>query len=107
MSQRRVAILFSGGPAPAANAVISSCASSFIDAGHEVVGLFHGYSNLQTYDRQTNPLLPDRHYRILTEAEKKPTFPVTEAFTFVEDLEIFVSREAEIDSFNSISVSTN
>ncbi len=65
----RVAILFSGGPAPAANAVISSAAVSFLDAGHDVVGLFHGYSNLQDYDRESSPLVQNEHYRLLTEAD--------------------------------------
>ena len=41
---RRVAILFAGGPAPAANAVISTAAVSFLSNGIEVVGILHGYS---------------------------------------------------------------
>ena len=47
---RRVAILFSGGPAPAANAVIASAASSFSRAGIEVLGLQHGYTHLVSYE---------------------------------------------------------
>jgi 6-phosphofructokinase 1 len=43
---RRIAVLFAGGPAPAANAVISTCAASFLKAGIEVCGVMHGYSNL-------------------------------------------------------------
>ena len=39
---RRVAILFSGGPAPAANAVIASAAACFSKAGIEVLGLRNG-----------------------------------------------------------------
>jgi len=62
---RRVAIIFSGGPAPAANAVISAAVTSFLDAGHEVVGIFHGYSALQEYDAGTRPLLADEEYRLL------------------------------------------
>jgi 6-phosphofructokinase 1 len=46
---RRIAILFSGGPAPAANAVIASAASSFSKAGIEVLGLKNGYSHLMEY----------------------------------------------------------
>ncbi len=50
MSQlRRVAILFAGGPAPAANAVISSAAFALLNAGIEVIGIKHGYSNLIDY----------------------------------------------------------
>lgn len=46
---RRVAILFSGGPAPAANAVIASAAMAFTRAGIEPLGLLHGYSRLMKY----------------------------------------------------------
>lgn len=46
---QRVAILFSGGPAPAANAVIASAAVSFSRAGIEPLGLLHGYSRLMNY----------------------------------------------------------
>ena len=60
---RRIAILFSGGPAPAANAVISSAAVSCLEGGHEVVGIFHGYSNLVDYHPVTHRLIPDEHYR--------------------------------------------
>ena len=45
-SIKKVAMLFSGGPAPAANAVISTAASSFIKNGIEVFGMKHGYSSL-------------------------------------------------------------
>ncbi|MDB4961173.1 MAG: Diphosphate--fructose-6-phosphate1-phosphotransf erase [Myxococcales bacterium] len=61
---KRVALVFSGGPAPAANAVISSAAISFLDDDREVVGFFHGYSNLQDYHPVSHRLLPDEHYRI-------------------------------------------
>jgi ATP-dependent phosphofructokinase / diphosphate-dependent phosphofructokinase len=47
---RRVAILFSGGPAPAANAVIASAASCFSRNGIEVLGIQNGYSRLMVYD---------------------------------------------------------
>ena len=43
---RRVAILFAGGPAPAANAVISTAAASFRRNGIEVLGILHGYAHL-------------------------------------------------------------
>ncbi len=46
---RRVAILFAGGPAPAANAVISTCAVSFLRNDIQVLGIKHGYSNLINY----------------------------------------------------------
>jgi len=66
---RRVAIIFSGGPAPAANAVISSAATSFLQDGREVVGFFHGYSHLQEYHPVSRRLLPDEHYRVFTEKD--------------------------------------
>ncbi|MBN1910652.1 MAG: 6-phosphofructokinase [Pirellulales bacterium] len=46
---RKVAILFAGGPAPAANAVISTAAVSFLRNNIEVVGVKYGYSNLMEY----------------------------------------------------------
>ncbi len=66
---KRVGIIFSGGPAPAANAVISSAAISFIEDGREVIGFFHGYSNLVDYHPVSHRLLPDEHYRIFTERD--------------------------------------
>jgi 6-phosphofructokinase len=68
---KRVGIVFSGGPAPAANAVISSAATSFLEDGREVVGFFHGYSHLQDYHPITNRLLPDTHYRLFTEKDTR------------------------------------
>ncbi|MCA9534287.1 MAG: 6-phosphofructokinase [Myxococcales bacterium] len=66
---RRVGIVFSGGPAPAANAVISAASISFMADGREVVGFFHGYSNLQDYHPLKHRLLPDEHYRVFTEKD--------------------------------------
>ena len=48
-SIKKVAILFAGGPAPAANAVISAAADSFIRNGIEVLGILNGYSNLRQF----------------------------------------------------------
>jgi 6-phosphofructokinase 1 len=66
---RRAAILFAGGPAPSANAVISSAAISFLEDKREVVGFFHGYSNLQDYHPVSKRLLPDEHYRVFEERD--------------------------------------
>src|SRR5262245_58643634 len=66
---RRVGVIFSGGPAPAANSVISSLAISFIEDGRQVIGFFHGYSNLQDYHPVSHRLLPDKHYRVLNERD--------------------------------------
>ncbi len=61
---KRVGMLFSGGPAPAANAVISAAALSFINAGIEVVGFYDGYEDLERYSPET-PLRADEHFLCL------------------------------------------
>ena len=58
---QRVGILFAGGPAPAANAVISAAATSFLRAGVEVLGIKHGYSSLAEFNPE-KPLLEGDHY---------------------------------------------
>ncbi|HVC95218.1 MAG TPA: 6-phosphofructokinase [Pirellulales bacterium] len=58
---RRVAILFAGGPAPAANAVISTAAVSFLRNGIEVVGVLHGYSHLVEFGPD-RPLVEGNEY---------------------------------------------
>ncbi|MEI7700179.1 MAG: 6-phosphofructokinase [Planctomycetia bacterium] len=72
MSQgiKRVALLFAGGPAPGANAVISACAISFLRAGIEVVGIRYGYSNLIDYS-PSSPLIEGQHYKMLTEVSMR------------------------------------
>jgi ATP-dependent phosphofructokinase / diphosphate-dependent phosphofructokinase len=62
---RRVAILFSGGPAPAANAVIASAASCFSRAGIEVLGILNGYSHLMKF-AQGKPIEEGTHYMVLS-----------------------------------------
>lgn len=69
---KRVAILFSGGPAPAANSVISTCASSFEKSGIEVVGVLHGYRHLMEFGPD-NPLQEGRDYLILDGHKLKRT----------------------------------
>jgi 6-phosphofructokinase len=66
---KRVGIVFAGGPAPAANAVISSASISFLEDGREAIGFFHGYSALQDYHPLTHRLLPDEHYRVFDERD--------------------------------------
>lgn len=58
---RRVAILFAGGPAPAANAVISAAAVSFLRNDIEVVGVKHGYSGLIEFS-EDRPLVEGTDY---------------------------------------------
>ncbi len=64
-SIKRVGMLFSGGPAPAANAVISAAALSFINAGVEVIGFFNGYERLERFTPET-PLVEGRDYTVVT-----------------------------------------
>lgn len=61
---RRAAILFSGGPAPAANAVISTAAASFRRNNIEVLGIRYGYSRLMEFSHG-NPMVEGRDYFIL------------------------------------------
>lgn len=63
---QRVGIVFAGGPAPAANAVISSAAVSFLDDNRRVFGFMYGYSFLQDYHPVTARLHPEEHYREFT-----------------------------------------
>ncbi len=58
---KRVAILFAGGPAPAANAVISTAAFSFLEEGAQVFGIKHGYSRLAEYT-SAGPLAEGKDY---------------------------------------------
>jgi ATP-dependent phosphofructokinase / diphosphate-dependent phosphofructokinase len=66
---RRVGIVFSGGPAPAANAVIAAAGSGLRRAGIEVVGILHGYGGLQEYDPVTRPLVAGTHYRMIEDRD--------------------------------------
>jgi 6-phosphofructokinase 1 len=66
---KRVGIVFAGGPAPAANAVISAASVSFLEDGREPVGFFHGYSSLQDYHPVSRRLLPGEHYRVFEEKD--------------------------------------
>ena len=50
--QKRVGMLFSGGPAPGGNAVISAAALAFLNDGWEVIGFYKGYEYLEQFDRE-------------------------------------------------------
>ena len=65
---KRIGVLFSGGPAPAANAVISAAALSFLNAGIEVVGFLDGYEDLERYSAD-NPLVEGRDWLCLRRAD--------------------------------------
>src|SRR2546423_119002 len=58
---KRVAILFAGGPAPAANAVISTAAAAFQRNDIEVLGILYGYSQLAEYSPE-RPLVEGVHF---------------------------------------------
>lgn len=64
-SIKKVALLFSGGPAPAANAVISTAAVSFLRNGVDVVGVKYGYSNLMQFGPD-RPLVGGEDYIDIT-----------------------------------------
>jgi 6-phosphofructokinase len=69
---RRVAILFAGGPAPAANAVISTAAVSFLRNNIEVVGVLRGYSSLVKFGPD-RPLEEGRDYVLINHKILKRT----------------------------------
>jgi 6-phosphofructokinase len=65
-NHKKVAILFSGGPAPSANAVISSVALNFINARVPIIGFFFGFEFLENYDSKNRYCLaPNVHYQVL------------------------------------------
>ena len=64
---KKVAILFAGGPAPGANAVISTAAISFLRNDVEVIGMKHGYSSLADFNPAA-PLVEGRDYVQITPA---------------------------------------
>jgi ATP-dependent phosphofructokinase / diphosphate-dependent phosphofructokinase len=68
----KVAILFAGGPAPAANAVISTAASSFLRNNIEVVGVMYGYSRLVEFGPD-HPLQEGRDFVSITPRTLKRT----------------------------------
>lgn len=61
----KVGIIFSGGPAPGANAVIAAAVSAFRRAGTDVLGFIGGYSALQTAEA----MQPGVHYRVFEDRD--------------------------------------
>ncbi len=59
---KKVGILFSGGPAPSANAVISSVSLNLLDRDIPVVGIIRGYEFLQDFDKEYPKLRKDVNY---------------------------------------------
>jgi len=64
---KKVGILFSGGPAPSANAVISSVAETFIRDSISVIGIMRGYEFLQDFNKNYPKLRKDVHYGNITD----------------------------------------
>jgi ATP-dependent phosphofructokinase / diphosphate-dependent phosphofructokinase len=71
-SVKRVGVLFAGGPAPAANAVISTAAVSFLRNNIEVYGILHGYAHLVEFGPQ-HPMVEGRDYIRITHPILKRT----------------------------------
>ena len=69
---RRVGILFAGGPAPAANAVISTAASAFLRHGIEVLGILNGYAHLVEFGPD-HPMKEGRDYMVLDQKALRRT----------------------------------
>ncbi|MFC1670320.1 6-phosphofructokinase [Spirochaetota bacterium] len=63
---KKVGILFSGGPAPSANAVISSTAIRFLDSNIHCVGIMRGFEYLQDFNKDYPKLRKDLHYGDIT-----------------------------------------
>ena len=63
----RVGLLFSGGPAPSANTVISSVALTFLNHGVQVIGFLNGFEHIEDFNRHDPSSLRENiHYVRLT-----------------------------------------
>ena len=62
----KVGILFSGGPAPSANAVISSVALNFLDNDIPVLGIMRGYEFIQDFNKNNPKIRKEIHYTNIT-----------------------------------------
>jgi len=69
---RRAAILFAGGPAPAANAVISTAAASFLRSNIQVLGIQYGYSGLVQFGPD-RPMVVGKDYMVIDQRALKRT----------------------------------
>jgi len=69
---RRAAILFAGGPAPAANAVISTAAASFLRSNIQVLGIQYGYSGLVQFGPD-RPMVVGKDYIVIDQRVLKRT----------------------------------
>ncbi|MBU0766155.1 MAG: 6-phosphofructokinase [Bacteroidetes bacterium] len=60
--RKKIGIIFSGGPAPSANTVISACALSFFEHNIQCIGFFKGYEFLECFDKKNPNLFHGIHY---------------------------------------------
>jgi 6-phosphofructokinase 1 len=63
--KKKVGLLFSGGPAPSANTVISATTLNFIDNGIPIIGIFRGYEFIQDFNASYPKLRKGVHYEEL------------------------------------------
>jgi 6-phosphofructokinase 1 len=63
---KKVGIVFSGGPAPSANAVISSTCLNFLDKDIDVIGIFQGFEYLENFNSEDPHSFQENiHYEVL------------------------------------------
>lgn len=62
LEKKKIGIIFSGGPAPSANTVISACALSFFEHNIPCIGFFKGYEALENFDKKNPNMYQDIHY---------------------------------------------
>jgi 6-phosphofructokinase 1 len=65
---QRVGMVFSGGPAPGANAVIAAATSAFRRSGRAVIGILQGYTNLHERDDQS-AFVEGKDYHTFTDSD--------------------------------------
>lgn len=65
LKHKKVGIIFSGGPAPSANTVISSTTLNFLDHNIPVVGFYRGYEFIQDFNIHNPRLRKGVHYEEL------------------------------------------
>nr|HPI23581.1 6-phosphofructokinase [Spirochaetota bacterium] len=66
LKHNKIGIIFSGGPAPSANTVISSTAMNFLDHNIPVIGFIRGYEFMQDFNIHYPRLRKGVHYEEIT-----------------------------------------
>ena len=65
-NKKKVGIVFSGGPAPGANTVISACALSFFEHKIKCIGFLNGFEFMQEFDKVNPNLYENNQYIEIT-----------------------------------------